>query len=244
MKATYHWTFTLLAAAALATSASSRTTAASIVLNTVADTYSRAGVNAGAAPVMDIRDFATPDFIGYFRFDLSSVPAPITGAKLTLHKVPSARNDTIVTARFANFGLTNAAGNTPQNWDELTVADTGLGAEYNTVGGDPLILGQFISLDFEAGANVTETVNNNVTPQMLEGPDLVAFLEGRRNDGGLATIINAVLTVGRGWGWATKENADPLLHPTLEITYDVIPEPTSAGLLALGACAALLYRRK
>ena len=64
---------------------------ATISLNSVADTYSRAGVNAGAAAVMDIRDFATPDFIGYFRFDLTSVPKEITGATLTLHKVASAQ---------------------------------------------------------------------------------------------------------------------------------------------------------
>ena len=109
------------------------------------------------------------------------------------------------------------------------------------MGGDPVIAAQVLNLDADAGANVVETVNNAVTPQMLSGPDLVSFLESRRTDGGLATIINAVLATGRGWGWATKENADSSLYPTLDITY--VPEPASLVLFSMAVCGAMLRRR-
>ena len=234
-------TATALAAACLLSG--SNLLAGTITLTADADTYSRPNVNAGAAALLDIRDFATPDFIGYLRFDLSSVPDQITGAKLTLHKVPGgARNDTITTGRFANYGLLNLAGNTPQNWDELTVADTGLGAEYNAAGGDPVIAAQVMSLDADAGANVIETVDNNVTPQMLEGADLVSFLEMRRTDDGLATVISAILTQNRGWAWASRDNTDMTVWPTLEVTY--VPEPASLSLCGLALAGLMAFRRK
>jgi hypothetical protein len=78
---------------------------------------------------MDVRGAAI-DFRGYLRFDLAAIPAGATidSATLNLFRVPGAsRNDTIVGARFALYGLANSAGNTPQDWDEATfvVGNTG-----------------------------------------------------------------------------------------------------------------------
>jgi hypothetical protein len=217
--------------------------AATIALTSDADTYTRSGVNAGSAAVMDIRGFAGGDFIGYFRFDLSSVPGPILDAKLTLSKLQSARNDVITTGRFLNYGLTNAAGNTPQNWDEATLAEGNVGAEYTNVGGNLVDPTQLFNLDSDTGANVVEGVDNAIVPQMLSGPDLVTFLNQRLADNGLATIISGINASGRGWGWGTKENADTAVWPKLEVTV-AVPEPASWCLALVGLAIVGVRRRR
>lgn len=216
-------------------------------LTPIADTYTRTGVGAGTAVNLDVRGFGGGDFVAYIKFDLSSLPIDsITGATFTLHETAGSRNDGITTGRFQNFGLTTAAGNTPQNWDEATLIDTTVnaGAEYTNTGGDGVDLAQVFNLDAEGGANVTESVpGTDGVPVSITGPDLVTFLNQRVADGGLVTFINTIDANDRGYGFASRENADSGLWPSLELTYTAVPEPSAFALFGLGVAGLLVWRR-
>jgi rhamnogalacturonan endolyase len=195
----------------------------------VADTYTQSGVNAGSAQVLDALDMggeSPGDHIVYIRFDLSGVDlSNIQTATLNLHKVAGSRNDTIVADRFDVYGLTDAAGLTPQNWDEATLSEVGLGTEYTNTSGNGLDTSQLFNLNAETGANVSELVGTN--PQRITGPALLAFLSQRIDDNGLVTLITEVDANNaddRGWGYGSRENSDPGLRPTL-ILEDDEPEP-------------------
>ena len=200
-----------------------------------ADTYLGAGVGggAGSAEVFDVLDLGDGgnDRIAYVRFDLSGYEIDtLESATLTFYKQPASRNDTIVTPRFKNYGLTNAAGNTPQDWSEASLSLGNVGDEYTNVGGNLVDVSQLYDLDADGSANVFESVNNvDGAPQTLTGPDLVGFLESRLADDGLATFITLVDagSSSRGWGYGTSENSNPALRPKLEITYEgeAAPDP-------------------
>jgi hypothetical protein len=201
----------------------SRQLLALTIFTPVADTYIRIGTGAGNATVLDALDNpgnSSGDRIVYIRFDLSSVNlANIETATLTLRKVAGTRNDTIVSDRFDVYGLTNAAGLTPQNWDEEALNASTVGTEYTSTSGNGLNTSQLFNLNQESGANVTEIVNNATTPQRLTGPALLAFMSQRIDDNGMVTFITEVdanHTDARGWGYGSRENA-PTLRPTLEL---------------------------
>lgn len=224
-------------------------------LSAVADTYTRSGVNAGTAATLESRDNngAGGDYMAYVRFDLSSVDLTgLTNAWLTLHKIGG---DTIVIDRFDIFGLNNLAGNTPQNWNEATLANAGLGAEYTNTAGNYLDVTRVTNLSGEgaAGANVIEQVTNSGSPQHLSGVDVMNFLQARQADGGLATFI-ALVDAGnnRGWSYGSRENANPQLRPTLTLEYApaypenpvTLPkqmERLDRGLIAMRRSAAQVY---
>lgn len=189
-------------------------------LTSVADTFTAAGINAGTAQVLDALDANGPgDRAVYLRFDLSGIDlANIVSATLTLQKTAGSRNDTIVADRFDVYGLVNAPGLTPQNWNEATLAEGNVGTEYTNTSGNGLDTSQLFNLNQESGANVTEVVNNSISPQQLTGPDLLAFLNARKSDGGLATFITYVdAGANRGWGYGSKENTNPNMRPTLAL---------------------------
>ncbi|MGI9176281.1 MAG: autotransporter-associated beta strand repeat-containing protein [Pirellulales bacterium] len=232
-----------------------RTLLSATTLSPVADTFTRAGVSAGTAQTLVVQDNngSGGDVMAYLRFDLSQVDLTgVTNAFLTLQKIGG---DTIVTDRFDVFGLANIAANTPQNWSETTLANTGLGAEYTTTSGNGLDSARVVKLDCDgtAGANVIEQVSNSGSPQHLSGVDLVQFLRDRKADGGLATFI-ALVDAGasRGWSYGARENATAALRPTLRLDFTPayakvanLParqmEALNRGLIALRRATTQVY---
>jgi len=230
-----------LAAVALLTTGSAL--AIPIQLTPDADTYTRDGVSAGSAANLDVRGFGGGDFVAYVRFDLSAINIDtIISSTLTLHETAGSRNDGITNGRHQLYGLTNAAGNTPQNWIESIDLDPG--AEYDNTGGNGIDLARVFNLDAEAGANVTEAVpGTDQVAVTTFGSDLVTFLNNRVDDNGLATFIVAIDADNRGYGFASREHPDSNLRPTLDLEYSVaVPEPGSLGLL--GLALLLLARRR
>jgi hypothetical protein len=213
--------------------------AQSIVLNSVADTYLRDATPRGALQFMDVRG-GDIDFRSYVRFDLSSIPAGsiISGATLQLTQVPGAsRNDAIVAARLATYGLNNAPGNTAQNWDEATLVPTLKGTE------DVTTLTGVTDLDDNV-AGITETFSG-AAPGIIvtvSGAPLASFLQSRLDDGGLVTfILSNDDATDRGFGFGTRENASSSTYPALTVEY--IPEPSAVAIIGVSA-AALLRRRR
>ncbi len=198
-----------------------------ISLFPVADTYTRKDSNVGGSEVVEVLDFNGNDFMTYVRFDLSALNIDqVLSAELTFNKVQGIRNDTINADRFEVYGLLDLAGNTPQQWNEYGLADNDLGAEYTNTFGDGLDLSRVANLDAESGADVSESVDNSVAPQRLSGNDLVVFLNDRVDDDGFVTFIARVDAGNvRGWGYGSRENADPNLRPTLTMQYSTIPQP-------------------
>jgi hypothetical protein len=197
-----------------------------VSLGSVADTYLRDATPRGAFSFMDVRGGAN-DFRGYQRFDLSVMGAGsiINSASLTYTVSGGAsRNDVANSARFSLYGLNNAAGNTPQNWDEASFVPTAKGTE------DVITLAGVTDLDggvtgisevFNPAAG-SELAGTTVT---ISGQPLVNFLQGRLSDGGLVTfILSNDDATDRGYGLATRENATIAWRPSLVLEFTPIPE--------------------
>jgi hypothetical protein len=215
--------------------------AATIALSANADTYLRDATIRGGLDFMDVRGAAI-DFRGYLRFDLSAIPAGATidSATLSLSQVPGAsRNDDIVAARIAIYGLNNIAGNTVQNWDEATFVIAGKGTE------DVTTLAGVTDLDDNV-VGITETIGGiaGARTVTLSGEPLAAFLQTRFGDGGLTTfILSNDDATDRGFGFGTKENVDITKVSLLTIEYTAVPEPACIALLVIAACGAALRRK-
>ena len=79
------------------------------------------------------------------------------------------------------------------------------------------------------GAN--RTVSFDVTEAVQK------WINGERNYGWL------IVSQGSDpWGWQSSEAGNASTHPILEITYSVVPEPSAAVLIALGAFSLSLVR--
>lgn len=190
-----------------------------------ADTYLRDTTVRGGAGFIDVRGGGI-DFAGYLRFDLSQTDAnTIYDASLVLTRVTGAsRDDSVTNGRFALYGLNNVAGNTPQNWDETVLMDTNTGQEWD--GTMPMTTaltnGWITDLDDNV-AGISEVITgggagNTIT---ISGAPLVAFLQSRLDDNGLATFILCNDDGSdRGYGLGSKENATPASHPALILSTD------------------------
>jgi len=212
----------------------------------VADTFTQQGASVSTNEFLDVNGTQNPDRVAYIKFDLSAVKS-VVSAEFGMYKRGASRNDTIVTGRWRNLGLLDYPTNTVQNWNEIGLTDPTftLGAEWtnvqfqvpdasgtnlvwtNLVGVDP---NQLVTLDADDGAAVTEVVvNNDSAPSTIVGPALASFLTQRAQNGGLATIINMIPANNRGYGFWSKEAANPALRPYLTLTY--IPNTGLSNIL-------------
>jgi len=195
-----------------------------IIIGSDADTYMRDDIVRGAEEFMDIRG-AGYDFGGYLRFDLAAHNVlAVESATLTLITSGNAsRNDRAVEGRFSLYGLNNVAGNTPQNWDETVLTEGNVGIEWTTNNGDPLVNVTDLDDDVEG---ITETIvevgsygDPGSTTITVTGDALVSFIQSRIDDNGLVTfIVRNDDGTDRGYGLATKENANEDFRPKLELT--------------------------
>jgi hypothetical protein len=190
-----------------------------------ADTYLRDDTVRGDYEFMDVRGGGN-DFAGYLRFNLAELGATtINDASLTLTVSGGAsRNDTVTNGRFALYGLNNVAGNTPQNWDETVLMDTNTGQEWDSSMPMTTALtnGWITDLDDNV-AGITEICEGGAPGDTItiSGAPLVAFLQSRLNDNGLATFILCNDDGSdRGYGIATKENSTSTWAPALVLSTD------------------------
>ena len=219
--------------------------AETVTLGSDADTYMRDGRGPfGSSTYMRVH--GQYDFPGYVRYDLSSLGAiEITDATLTFVRCETYANYGQTTGRFTAFGMNNVEGNTAQDWDESVLTWANAGAEWT--GAIPMIdsvaNGRVVSLEPDDGADTVETLiptADGSTPGTivtLAGPDVVAFLQSRVFDGGLATIIIGNPADSRELGFGTKENTEGYI-PSLEITYEPVkyaylPSPADEAEVAL-----------
>ncbi|HDS85606.1 MAG TPA: hypothetical protein ENN97_10490, partial [Phycisphaerales bacterium] len=197
-------------------------------LTSVADTGLRDASNTyGSDPYMYIYGASNVYHMGYVRFDLRSLDIhTVVNAQLVMTVSGGApRNDNLTTGRFAAYGLDNAAGNTPQDWNEAVLNKGNTGLEVNWAdGGGTMDFSRIINLDANDGAGTTESIAGGTyhtgTTMTLTGQPLVDFLQSRVDDNGLATfIIRQRDGGGRGYGLATRENPEHSYRPALQITY-------------------------
>ena len=81
------------------------------------------------------------------------------------------------------------------------------------------------------------------TTVTVSGAPLVAFLQSRVGDGGLATfILSNDDATDRGYALASKENATEAYRPLLTIEY--VPEPATLVLVGLALAAFSAVRRR
>lgn len=212
-------------------------------LSPVADTYVCYGINQnsnfGSNTTLNTRqnDTAPRDYIAYLRFDLSSISNPITNA---VFQLTTAGGDTLVNGRVRVLGLKNVSGNTPQNWSETGLTWNSLGSEIDTTvypspvaGASPFDWGSV--MDFEEGTSgIAETINSPSI--VLSGSSLTDWLESRRLDGGLATLIIDFPAHGasndKSLNYHSREAADH--HPKLIVSFQPPVAPSLEGILSGG----------
>jgi hypothetical protein len=232
-------------------------TAATLTLNPSADStvWQRAGNAAwlgqesGAFEHVDFYSYSTGadlNAFGYFQFDLSALSGlTINSVTLTLTKVTantdnegfgthSTRNDSLNTDRVRLYGLTDAVGNTAQNWTE-GLSYTTAGAELDQAGNvnfatDPFDVTNGRAVDF----STLETISGG-TVITLAHASVNSFVQGRVNADGYVTFLLDMNASGRGTAVYSSEAAAN--QPVLSIDYNPVPEPSTVALAGLGLLA-------
>ena len=210
---------------------------ASLNLSPVADSNFQYGLNDsnfGTANGLFIREYWKADgtgnnrqFFAYIRFDLSSVTEPIKAATLRVQqKDVTGYNNAISTGNFRLLGLNSMAGNTAQNWVETTIKPSTLGAEFTApasqlaAGESPFQTNRVTNLDGNVlgmSEDIT-TDTNGLKIVNVGGKPLADWLEDRRTNGGLATlIVDFPATAYSSYYLHSRETATAGAAPELQI---------------------------
>jgi lysophospholipase L1-like esterase len=196
-----------------------------LVLNPAADTSFEWGLNdnnSGTTDSLHFRQYTTNsrDYFAYIRFDLSGITKPITDVTLRLQQKSGA---TINSGRIRVLGLDDLTGNTAQNWGETVLKPSTLGSEFTfptttlTGGASPFATDRVTSFDDDVPGMMEAITSDTATLEMIKvsGKPLASWLEARRTNGGLATLI-VDLPGGQG--------AEYYLHSRETLTAGTAPE--------------------
>lgn len=175
---------------------------------------------------------------GYVRFDISTIPAPITDAVLSLavslndgggNPAGPPQNFTIEV-----FGL--ADGDPGENWDESTISwnnapanDTASGSGFLA---NAVSLGTFSVSNTDVGGSIVTFNSSLFTDFLNNDTDGLSTLMFRRNGGNAGGNNNLI--------FRSLDNQNGPA-PGLAVT---IPEPSRAGLLLIGIGCAVIRRRR
>ena len=170
-----------------------------VTLNPSADNHFEWGINDnnyGTADSLHFRQYTTNnrDYFAYIRFDLSAITKPITDVTLRLQQKSGA---TITSGRIRVLGLDDVAGNTAQNWEENVIKPSTLGGEFTapastlTTSESPFYTNRVTSFDGDVPGITEEITSDTATLEIVKvsGKPLTDWLEARRLNGGLATLI-------------------------------------------------------
>lgn len=226
-----------------------------IALNPVADGGIQYGindsVNYGTANGLFIREYWKADgtgnnrqFFAYIRFDLSSVTNPIKAATLRVQqKDVTSYNNAITGSNFRLLGLNNTNGNTAQNWSETSLTANTLGAEFTrpasqlAAGESPFYTNRVTSFDGSV-IGMTEDITADTSGLKIVkvgGQPLVDWLENRRTNGGLATlIVDFPATAYSSYYLHSRETTNAGAAPELQIYTNDVAGITPLKIWPLG----------
>jgi hypothetical protein len=181
---------------------------------------------------------------GLIRFDFSAIPAgsTITNVSLTLHctrSISLAENMTLHRALQSwGEGASNALGEggrgvTAEAGDATWIHRFSGGQTWTTIGGD-----------FDATASATTPVagiGSYVWTSQLLATDVQGWIDNPSSNNGWF-LLGAEDLVASAKRFASRENSDELLRPSLNIEY-VVPAPGVVTLFAFIAVSACKRRR-
>ena len=205
-----------------------------VALSPVADTGIQYGindgVNYGAADGLFIREYWPSNnrqFFAYIRFDLSSITEPIQYASLRLQQKDVANyNNDITTGNFRLLGLDDVIGNTSQSWVETSLTADSLGEEFTApaaalaAGESPFYTNRVSSFDGSVVGMSEDITSDGSGLEIVSvgGEPLADWLEARRTNGGLATlIVDFPATAYSAYYLNSRESAIPGTAPELQI---------------------------